>query len=184
MFGSNINGEVYYYRETEDVNEIVSEYNAIDGAKILVIGERESYGPYILVNQSTYFRNEVSGNLELESYTIRSIVNADGLTIASELTDPSIPFGQEGHKSISKTYYLGNYQTHPNRNIPELLIVFTPNGLFEYGIYNPKLHTDESGTDDDQDVEHLNMTEVTNMLNNLPQNMRDWYISNVFLPPI
>lgn len=184
MFGSSIDGEVFFYRENEDVNQIVSQYDSIVGAKMLFIREREDFGLYTLINQTSYFRNQTTGYLELRPFNIRMINNSEGLTIASELINPSIQVGKEAYRSIGKVYYLGNFQTHPDGRIPDLDIIFTPDGLFDYAIYNPKLYVDEDGTDDDQDMEHLSFNEVMDMLDGLPEAMKDWYVNDVFLPPI
>lgn len=173
----------YYKDETESEIQIVNSLVDNNNLKKINIRSKSTHGKYTIYNENTYSRNPSSNTINNfpDSRTRRFLYDENNDQIASEGIDSTLPIIDPNYRRFGKSFHFFNTD-YTEAERPYFVIRFNEDGSFDELKFNPNPELDES-----QDLEYYNeIQEAKDFMAaiGISSAMIDWYISDVFLPPI
>lgn len=176
--GSTIESVIYYKDSTETDEQVFAKYRDITTVTSIYIKTRDYQAnpPYIIETQEIFWRDGESFVDQL--VTTRELVDPLKRISAFEGNNRELPTSHPEYRGVGKAIYFGTEKARIA--IPCLTTNFVGYGEpFDASLYNP------GWWDDDQDNEIFDLAGTINFLApyNFPQNIKDWFVSDVFYAP-
>ncbi len=169
----------YYKDVNEQDDQIVDVYTAIASLKAVYIRTRETYGGYTVEAENSYFKNERTGDLELQPFIVKWLYDVNNMNVAIESIKTDLPDTDPDHWRIKKFYYFD--ATSPGTEEHYFISMFEEDA-FICLYYVAGVGMKYDGQDDDEFNLQDSLVWMTQL--GLTQELQYWYTNTVFLPPI
>jgi hypothetical protein len=176
---SIVNGKiqnVLYFKENEETDlSILAQYGGPELTCVTIKFKSPNYLSYSVYKYEFWYYKKATGLFEKATFSDTSLYLPNGFYLCTERIDSEYNPSDTRYKRISKICYLNYVNDYEN----DYMCSVIEEGVFQY---MEKVENNGDG----EDVELLDETEALQILTELsvPQAMRNWYVSNVFLPPM
>lgn len=167
---------VLYIRENGETDtSILAQYDNPELICVRIKYKLSNHLSYSVYKEELWYYKKITGLFEKATYSTTTLYHPNGRDLCTEMINTEYNPSDPRYRRISKTCYL-NYVNDYEKNYMCSVI--------EEGAFQHMEKVENNG--DGEDVEFLDETEALEILTELsvPQSMRNWYLSNVFLPPM